>query len=1055
MPAVSFIIPMYNCAETLERTVSSVLRQSLSDIQIILANDGSTDGTREIAEKLEASDGRVELLSRPENKGVSYTRNEALKLASGKYIRFVDADDTIPKRSTEKMVEAAERDGSELVIGIMRKKSSLGSYNFADTEELAGKKVISPDDPALVNSFSLCNKLLRRDIIEKYNIRFGPYRHAEDGLFLFEYMSHISRISGCDIPVYTYYSPEFFETASSTSDLDIGQLRDAIEVGEKIRDAASCRGEEFVRAIDRRMAEKTLLNEYYRKIWRFDAETEHLLIDALNRYRSRLGQAAWKNIATTHRDLDLYDRIPTTDDIAKSPLLTLAISGTVQKDSLPAMLESLYYQKLPSFAVVIHESLKDSVPPYYAGKKNLSFSDSSDMFNDAVSERKSRFFLFADRAVMFTSDSLLKSILLLMKKNVDFIGGNLAYAEGGALCFPPEYQYAYASYACGESDVMTPNDMLDPYLSNKVISRASIARERFAFTGKSNEDIKRIYSVFRHGKYRSIKYLLPSGDTRISDMPLIPESTYKRFALLSLTYKDEPRLTSEIKPLYDARRKNNGLKKTVLFVPAEEELGPEAKALYDALTCRKEIVSVSEMNDISERMLLYSGYQCVVFESFDFRLRRNNVAPGQTIIPLAGEICTGDRAVEEAVQFITYIMKDSRLGLLEERKVLKDWLDGASEEEEDQDGLFLRLCDKYSSEFPVDEKRVLFISDMRSEMGENYQALANALPRDMDIRTFFKPDKSTGYTQKDLDTLANLMCTSKCIILEDYFRFTSGYTVRGGQQLCQLWHACGAFKKFAASRAISGEALNLHKGYSKYTRVTVSSDAIRQNYAEAFGIDIDRVQACGVPRTDLFFRQDVISEKQKKIHELFPVMNGKKVILFAPTYRGESLDSASYDFDMLDPEKLYEKLHDEYVFVFKWHPAAYANLNKRGTDVYHMSEHPDFFLDLSGYRDINELLLVTDVLVTDYSSIIFDYIFMDKPVVFYTYDLDSYSKGGRDWYYDFSEYTYGPVAEDMDSLIDAIKSGELCEEKRDAFREKFMSACDGHSAEKTAAYFIR
>ena len=1058
MPLVSFIIPLYNSAETIERTLSSVRSQSLSDIEIIMADDGSSDTTREIAGRIAGEDDRITFLSRTVNRGVSYTRNEALECAHGKYIRFVDADDTIPKKSTEKMVKVAEKFDSELVIGIMKRKSALGSYNFIDTEDLARKEVIAPDDPDLVRSFSLCNKLLRRSIIEEYKIRFDSYKHAEDGLFLFEYKSHISNINGCDTNVYTYYNPEFFECASSTSDLSMDQLKDIVDVGEKIREISRVRGDDFVRVTDIRMTDKSLLNEYYRKIWRFDSDTEKLLIESLEKYRDRIGKANWKTIVTSYNDLNLHEGILPTDEIVKAPLLTVVLDKDIEKEHLPLMLESLYYQKLPSFSVLADERLRDAVPEYYQKKKNFSFAcaddfdDSESIFNYAIGHSVSRYLLFADHAVIFTSDSLLRSINLL-RGDVDFISGNLGYIKDGSLSFPDVCQYSFASYSSGKSSGCSVNDLLDPYFANKVFSKASIARECFRFSADADKDIREIYSVFKHGKYRKIKYLLPEDGIDLIDMSPVPKSTYDRLALFSLVYCGEDRLRSEIKPLYENRKKN-GLRKEVLFIPAGKTLGRNAKALYDALPVRKRVVSTADIKRIEDRMLVYSGSQVVVFESFDFRFRKSNIGPGQTVIPLADDLLKTDSDVQDAVRFIKAQMKETRIGFFGEHKALREWIEGASEDSIDSEKVFYELCRKYKKKTELDSRKVLFISDMREEMGGNFKALADAVPKDMTIETFFKSNKNEPYTYDELDHLAKLMCTSKYIVLEDYFIFTDGYTLRKGQELCQLWHACGAFKKFAASRAISGESMKLHQGYSKYTRVTVSAEDIRHNYAEAFGIDVDKVQACGVPRTDIFFDAEYVGKKQEELHNLYPVMNGKKVILFAPTYRGDNLNVAGYDFDMLDPDMLYNELHDEYVFAFKWHPAAYQNLKKRGTDVYHMSEHPDFFIDLSEYRDINDLLLTTDVLVTDYSSVIFDYIFMEKPIVFYTYDYKLYGKGGRDWYYDFSEYTYGRVTENITDLISAIKAEDMCEEKREKFRTKFMSACDGHSSEKTAAYFF-
>ena len=115
-PTVSVVIPSYNAENTLRRTLDCVLGQTWRQLQVILVDDGSEDGTVEAARRIAEEDDRLTVVPR-ENLGVSSTRNTGLALCTGKYIRFVDADDTLPEDSIEKMVRRAEQDGAELVIG--------------------------------------------------------------------------------------------------------------------------------------------------------------------------------------------------------------------------------------------------------------------------------------------------------------------------------------------------------------------------------------------------------------------------------------------------------------------------------------------------------------------------------------------------------------------------------------------------------------------------------------------------------------------------------------------------------------------------------------------------------------------------------------------------------------------------------------------------------------------------------------------------------------------------------------------------------------------------
>ena len=215
-------------------------------------------------------------------------------------------------------------------------------------------------------------------------------------------------------------------------------------------------------------------------------------------------------------------------------------------------------------------------------------------------------------------------------------------------------------------------------------------------------------------------------------------------------------------------------------------------------------------------------------------------------------------------------------------------------------------------------------------------------------------------------------------------------------------------------------------------------------------MNLDKVQATGFPRTDLFFDEQSKKQKIDEVYKKYPFIKGKKVILFAPSYRGTQFRDAHYDIAKLDLEKIYNELSKQnYIFISKWHPFLANNIRmklKSGYDQY--KEHSNFYYDLSAEGDINDLLLVTDILITDYSSVIFDYFFTNKPIIYFTYDLKDY-ENDRGMYFPFQDYVYGDVTITNDELIEAIKKGSLEEEKRTKFKQKFLDACDGKSTAKT------
>ncbi len=359
--------------------------------------------------------------------------------------------------------------------------------------------------------------------------------------------------------------------------------------------------------------------------------------------------------------------------------------------------------------------------------------------------------------------------------------------------------------------------------------------------------------------------------------------------------------------------------------------------------------------------------------------------------------------------------------------------------------------------FPMKENKICFLSDVRSKLGGNLECVYNYMKgKDFILVTELKGDRRIHRGIKDTLILIYNLSTSHYILLDDISAAITLMKVRKNQEIIQLWHGPGAFKRFGWSRILNGENIkSIHKGYSKYTKAIVSGEGIKNCYSEAYRINVENIKATGFPRTDIFFDEEYILSVKKKFYEKYPGFINKKIILFAPTYRNTNVHDASYDFSTLDFEKLYYAFKDEYVFILKWHPALYNNIIRGLVETPDFLKYPDFYYDFSSYRDINDLLIICDVLVTDYSSVIFDYLLVNKPIVYYTYDLEEYTGyGGRGLYFDFDEYVYGEIATDQEQLVEAIYKETYMPDKRKKFYDKFMSACDGHSTQKTCEWIF-
>lgn len=353
--------------------------------------------------------------------------------------------------------------------------------------------------------------------------------------------------------------------------------------------------------------------------------------------------------------------------------------------------------------------------------------------------------------------------------------------------------------------------------------------------------------------------------------------------------------------------------------------------------------------------------------------------------------------------------------------------------------IFIMIYNLYVHIFRCHENRILIASNTKDVLYGNlayiYEELKNY---DYDIKIQLTSEKRFFEKLKFNFKILYYVATSKYILIDDFFPLMYVLKIRKGTKLIQVWHALGAYKRVGYSRKdISNKNSLSHKNY---TDTIVSSDAIIPNYAEAFGISKEKVHALGIPRTDLFFNQEEIEKKQEELYHEYQFLKGKKVILFAPTFRGSGRKAAHYPTEYIDIESIYENLNENEIFIIKLHPFI-----KNTIDI--NEKYQEKIIDLTNYKDINNLLLITDLLITDYSSVIFEYSFMKKPIIFYVPDLQEYNST-RSFYYNYEEYMYGDMAKNQKELINEMKNAVIDEQKLEKFKEKFLNKCDGNSSKR-------
>lgn len=282
------------------------------------------------------------------------------------------------------------------------------------------------------------------------------------------------------------------------------------------------------------------------------------------------------------------------------------------------------------------------------------------------------------------------------------------------------------------------------------------------------------------------------------------------------------------------------------------------------------------------------------------------------------------------------------------------------------------------------------------------------------------------------------MARAKYIFMDNVFLPMAFCKVKDEVRVIQLWHGTGTIKKFGQD-VNEGRLKELEKrANQKITDLIVNSDETREVYAGCFGISQKNVRVLGLPRTDVFFHRKVQQKRLEEFYSQFPNLRNKKIILYAPTFRDDELIHPSISFSI---DNLMEQLDDDVCLALRLHPfVAYA--------IPYEGKYKDRVYDFSLYNKLNTLLFATDCLITDYSSIIFEYVALNRPMVFYAYDLDEFRKDGRGFYREYETYVPGPVVRNEEELIEALKKETVDLKKLEQFRKRAYAYQDGKATER-------
>ena len=273
---------------------------------------------------------------------------------------------------------------------------------------------------------------------------------------------------------------------------------------------------------------------------------------------------------------------------------------------------------------------------------------------------------------------------------------------------------------------------------------------------------------------------------------------------------------------------------------------------------------------------------------------------------------------------------------------------------------------------------------------------------------------------------------------------------REGNVFLETWHGTPLKKLVFDQEEVMGASPLYKAQFYKQSRVwdyLVSANRFStEAFRSAFRYDKEILEY-GYPRNDILHSENR-DQLAAAIRRKLRIPEGKKTILYAPTWRDdEYYGRGEYKFALkLDLRLLKKELGPDYVVLLRTHYFIADSLDVKGLE--------DFAVNVSKYDDISELYLISDMLITDYSSVFFDYANLKRPILFYTYDLDKYRDMLRGFYMDIEKEVPGPLLFTNEEVVEAIKGiDQIVREyqtRYDEFYERFCSLEDGHASEKVA-----
>lgn len=399
MPRLSIIIPAYNAEKYLSDALESIVMQSSEDFEVIIVNDGSTDSTGEIIEKYcnEYEDFvGIDIA----HSGIAAARNRGFKAASGEYVLFLDADDTLIEKSVESFLEGADIENADIVTGRCWYSGDIEPYfePFADAIALLPK--IDKYSRSFLWHFEIGNKVFKRKALINHNIEFPEINSMSEAVFLMKAVFAGLRVDGVAGGILDSRVHLLEDGFSKNEEPSYENLCDTIEAMNTISllaknaillDTGNIEGDEYYLQEVAQRTLSILIDKFYRYLWHLEDRTLERLKKEIEAAVEGLHPERVKKYNASNKDLGLPFIYLKKEDAAKEPSFSFLVD-IKNSENLGVFINSLYLQTFPFFELFIKQSHFESgyFPEKWKSAPNITVLPDQGFFSTARQKARSR-----------------------------------------------------------------------------------------------------------------------------------------------------------------------------------------------------------------------------------------------------------------------------------------------------------------------------------------------------------------------------------------------------------------------------------------------------------------------------------------------------------------------------------------------------------------------------------------------------------------------------------------------------------------------------------------